>query len=528
MTAQKQAQQRHIRLIEQGMALQTQRRFPEAERCYQTVLAQNPQNPDALHLMGLLAVEADQFSVAVDYMEKAVRLLPKQAIYRNNLGNVLLLRADPDGALVHLRKAVKFAPRYVEAITNMGRAYRACGKAEEAYKQFAKALAIDPDFERAEAGLAEMMLEIGDMEGAVKSFRALLKRRPGNVQALGGISAAKVFGEDDPELAQIETALNMQSLTPDQRVLLHHAAGKINNDLGRYDAAMKHYFAGKKTSGLQFPIEVHRKNYAAIKASLTKAGFGSYRTAGNPSQIPVFIVGMPRSGTTLAEQIIASHPMAAGAGELAVMRKEGQRAGYGLPDVAAYGRTVDALDQQQLGTIASSYLRTLTKGRSHALRCTDKNPQNYEQLGLIARLFPNARIIHCRRDPLDTCISNFMQSFDRSHGYNANLTTLGAYFRCYSDLMDHWQAHLQLPIFDLNYENLIADQEGTTRSLINFLGLDWDDACLAYFDNARSVTTPSRWQVRQPIYKTSLKRWKRYEKHLGPLIDSLGDLAETE
>lgn len=477
--------------------------------------------------MGLLAVEADQFSVAVDYMEKAVRLLPKQAIYRNNLGNVLLLRADPDGALVHLRKAVKFAPRYVEAITNMGRAYRACGKAEEAHKQFAKALAIDPDFERAEAGLAEMMVEIGDMEGAVKTFRALLKRRPGNVQALGGISAAKVFGEDDPELAQIETALNTQSLIPDHRVLLHHAAGKINNDLGRYDAAMKHYFVGKKTSGLQFPIEVHRKNYAAIKASFTKARFGSYSTAGNPSQIPVFIVGMPRSGTTLAEQIIALHPMAAGAGELAGMRKEGQHMGYGLPDVAAYGRTVEALDQQQLGTIASSYLRTLTKGRSHALRCTDKNPQNYEQLGLIARLFPNARIIHCRRDPLDTCVSNFTQSFDRSHGYNANLTTLSAYYRCYFDLMEHWQAHLPLNIFNLDYEALITDQEGTSRKLIDFLGLDWDESCLAYFNNARSVTTPSRWQVRQPIYKTSVKRWKRYEKHLGPLIDSLGDLAES-
>ncbi|MEH6725172.1 MAG: sulfotransferase, partial [Hyphomicrobiales bacterium] len=224
--------------------------------------------------------------------------------------------------------------------------------------------------------------------------------------------------------------------------------------------------------------------------------------------------------------IIASHPKAEGAGELAGMRRVGQQLGYGLPDVWLYGRTVDALDQQQIDALASTYLRTLTKGRPQALRCTDKNPQNYEQLGLIARLFPNARIIHCCRDPLDICVSNFMQSFDRSHGYNADLTTLGAYYRCYADLIEHWQANLPLRIFDLNYEALIADQEGTSRKLIDFLGLDWDDACLAYFSNARSVTTPSRWQVRQPIYKTSVKRWKRYEKHLGPLIDSLGDLAE--
>lgn len=518
--------QQHNRAIENGLALYGARRFIEAERCFQSVLQQDARHPDALHMMGLLAIEADQFSIAIDYLQKALKRLPRQPMYLNNLGNAMILARKPEEALRHLRKAIKLSPRYAEAHNNLGRAHRALSEPYEARKCFARALAIQPGFIRAEAALGEMLVEIGDMQEAAKVFRSILGRDPHNVQALGGLSTAVKFSDEDPELANIEAALNNPKLIPDHRVILHHAAGKVCNDLGRYDDAIQHYFAGKKAAGLSFPIDHHHQSYAALRRHFTKARLVNPQATGSSSEVPVFIVGMPRSGTTLTEQIIASHPLAAGAGELPDIRRAGKQLGYGLLDVDAYGRNVMALDAAGLGEITNAYLRSLTRSAPKgALRITDKNPQNYEQIGLIARLFPNARVVHCRRNPVDTCVSNFMQSFDQSHGYNADLAVLGRYYRDYVQLMDHWRSVLPLRFLDLDYEDMIADQEKTTRKLIEFLDLDWNDACLRYFDNKRSVTTPSRWQVRQPIYGSSVDRWKRYEHHLAPLLEALGDLS---
>jgi len=518
--------QLHARLIERGIALYNQRQFPDAERCFQTVLQADAQHPDALHMMGLLAIEANQFTVAIDYMQRAVKRLPKQPMYLNNLGNAFILSHQPAVALPYLRKAVKLSPRYAEAHNNLGRAYRALSQPDDARKCFARALSLEPGFIRAEAALGEMLVEIGETVEAAQVFRSILKREPYNVQALGGLSGVLKFTGDDPELANIETALANPALIPDHRVILHHAAGKINNDLGRYDQAMEHYFAGKRTSGLKFPIELHQRSYAALQKHFTRARLLLPQATGSQSDVPVFIVGMPRSGTTLTEQIIASHPLAHGAGELPDIRRTGRDLGYGSQDVDAYPLAVLALDGAQLGRIATAYLQTSMRGAPKSVhRVTDKNPQNYEQLGLIARLFPNARIIHCRRNPVDTCVSNFMQSFDQSHGYNADLSVLGRYYREYDSLMEHWRKVLPLRFMDIQYEDLIADQEGMSRKLIEFLGLEWDDACLSYYKSQRSVTTPSRWQVRQPIYKSSVNRWKLYQRHLGPLLDALGDLA---
>ena len=518
--------QQHNRVIENGLALYSSRRFVEAERCFQTVLLQDPKHPDALHMMGLLAIEANQFLAAIDFMQRALKQMPRQPMYLNNVGNALILARKPEDALRYLRKAIKLLPRYAEAHNNLGRAYRALGKADEARKCFARALAIEPGFIRAEAAFGEMLVEIGEMPEAAQVFRSILARDPHNVQALGGLSAAFKFTEEDPELDNIQAALRNPNLIPDHRVILHHAAGKICNDLGRYDDAMQQYFAGKKAAGLQFPIELHHRSYAILRSKFSKAGFAGNFTTGSQSEIPVFIVGMPRSGTTLTEQIIASHPLASGAGELPDIRRTGTQLGYGLPEVDAYVKNVQALSAAALGEISSAYLSSLTRGvPKSTLRVSDKNPQNYEQLGLIARLFPNAHIVHCRRNPVDTCISNFMQSFDQSHGYNADLTVLGHYYRDYVQLIDHWRSVLPLKFLDLDYEDMISDQEGTSRRLIEFLDLEWHDDCLRYFNNKRSVTTPSRWQVRQPIYASSVNRWKRYERHLAPLLEALGDLA---
>ncbi len=510
--------------VERGIAHQNASRLKEAEYHYQLVLRANPKNADALNLMGTLAIEADQHMIARDYFSKALALRPKEPVYLNNLANALLLKGEAADALPLFKKAVKHHPRYAEAVCNIGRAYRSLSRPDKARPYLEKALKLDPDFVRASAALAEMEVEIGNMEAAADRFREVLAADPANVQALSGIASTKRFEPGDPELALIEKQIAGTDKSVDHKVLLHHAAGKICNDLERYPDAMQHFIDAKALTRNLFHMELHRKTYAMTKQVFTPSFFAARSGYGDVSERPVFIVGMPRSGTTLTEQIIASHPAGNGAGELPDIRKIAAALKYGTPDPSDYAGMVAGIPATSIASLAQQYLKVLAARSKSALRVSDKNPHNYEHLGLIALMFPKARIVHCVRDPMDTCVSCFMHPFTDGHAYNTDLETLGAYYREYRGLMDHWRKALPLEILDLRYEDMITDQEGKTRELIAFLGLEWDDACLNYFDTERSVLTPSRWQVRQPIYSTSVERWRRYEAHLAPLKRGLGDL----
>ncbi len=239
----------------------------------------------------------------------------------------------------------------------------------------------------------------------------------------------------------------------------------------------------------------------------------------------LFIVGMPRSGTTLTEQIVSSHPEVTGAGELPLIGQVARKIGFDRSDLTPYRHQVISMTRGQSHELAQEYLASVRKKFPNSRHVADKLPLNFEHLGLIAILFPSARIIHCRREPIDTCVSCFMQALNRSHAYSTDLTTLGLYYREYHGLMEHWRQSLPLPIHEVRYEKLVANQESETRALISFLGLPWDDACLKYFETSRAVRTLSRWQVRQPIYSSSVERWRHYAGHLQPLIAALGDLA---
>ena len=512
-------------MIARGIALQNAARFKEAEYLYQVVLRANPKNADALNLMGTLAIEADRNKIARDYFTRALEQRPREPVYLNNMANALLLAGDAAAALPLFRKAVKQQPRYVEAVCNIGRAHRALAQADKARPFFEKALKLDPGFIRASLALAEMEAEVGNMEAALARFREVLAAEPGNVQALSGIAVTRRFEAQDPEPEMIANAIAGPELSTEHRALLHHAAGKICNDLERWEEAIGHFTKAKALKPNPFHMDLHRRTYARARELFTPAFFASRAGSGDPSEAPVFIVGMPRSGTTLTEQIVASHPQGHGAGELPDIRKIAAALKYGTPEPDDYAAMVSGIPADNIAALAKQYLSVLRRGAGSATRVSDKNPHNYEHLGLIALMFPNARIVHCLRDPVDTCVSCFMQPFAEGHAYNADLETLGLYYREYRGLMAHWREVLPLDILELRYEDMIADQEAQSRELIRFLGLDWDDACLRFFETERPVLTPSRWQVRQPIYATSVGRWKRYGESLAPLIEALGDLG---
>ncbi len=512
---------RQAALIQQGIALHTAGRFPEAERLYQTVLRENPSHPDALNLMGLLAIEASQNDIALGYLRKAVALEPAIAMYRNNLGNALVVATRPEEALPHLERAVALDPGYADAWCNLAKAWRQLGDAGKAIKYFQQALAAAPGFLRAEAALAEIASEQGRFDEAMTAFAQILKQEPFHADALLGLAQARRFTAGDPDIQRFETALASDTLSVRNRAQIEHAYAKICNDLGRYDDAMAHFTEGKRLRGFGFDMELHGATYAMLAQTFTKPFFAERQGWGVADARPVFVVGMPRSGTTLTEQILAGHPKVAGLGELHDLRRIARELGYGERNPARLAETVSALTKPDVEKLARDYLDVFRRAPASALRIVDKSPHNYELLGLIALFFPNAHVIHCRRDPIDNCVAVYMQNFNESHGYNSDLAVLGRYYTAYRRLMDDWKDRLPLALHDMPYEDTVADVERTARALIDFVGLPWDANCLNFHEVERTVRTPSRWQVRQPIYGTSVGRWRRYEKHLGPLTSAL-------
>lgn len=513
---------RQTALIQQGLGLHQQRRFPEAERCYQTVLRENPRHPDALNLMGLLAVEANRLDIAIGYLQKAVALLPDQPMYLNNLGNALVLTSRNADALVHLRKAVRIDPRFADAWANLGKCHRQSGAIAEARRCYEKALELDPRMLRARAGLAEAAAELGQFAEADAAFARILADDPGHVEALCGAASVRPHAADEPLFAMIAAALARPSLSQDERASLHHALAKISNDAGQYDRAFEQFRAGKALRGVPFDLAHHAAVYAAMEAELTADFFAARRGLGVADERPVFVVGMPRSGTTLVEQVLSSHAAVEGLGELPGMRQIAVELGFGGPDPRDFPRRLAALRAADCQALAQRYMRAYERAPASARRLIDKSPHNYEMLGLIALLFPAAHVIHCTRDALDCCVAVYTQNFSASHAYNQDLSTLGAYYRRYEGLMRHWATAVPLPVHVQPYEAMVTDFEPQARGLVAAIGLPWDAECLNYATQERQVRTPSRWQVRQPIYTSSVGRWKRYERHLGPLKQALG------
>jgi tetratricopeptide (TPR) repeat protein len=367
------------------------------------------------------------------------------------------------------------------------------------------------------------------MERALESFREALKLDPEMAVSSLNMSRARRFGEPDlPEISRIEGLLEERDVSHEGRINLHFALGKMLDDCARYDQAFEHFREANryKRKRVRFDGERYRRWSAKLLDMFTPAFFEDHADLGDSSERPVFIVGMPRSGTTLVEQILASHPRVYGADELTTIfeivcdLEQRDTGGARFPD------NISALDEAGLEWGARRYLETLQAIDRQAARVTDKMPSNVFHLGLIAVMLPGAHVIHCRRDAMDVCVSNFMQMFAEGHHYSYDLSDIAIYYRGYERVMSHWREVLPTRMYEVQYEELIEDQERISRELVDYIGLDWDERCLAFHETKRAVRTASNWQVRQPIYKTARKRWKNYENHLTQLKADLGYLED--
>lgn len=528
-------------------------RYADLEAKTQELLGRYPQNGLLWKILGVALWS--QGKDALSSMQRSVEFLPDDAEAHGNLGNVLRAQGQLQGAVRSHRRALELDPNYAESHNNLGSVLQDLGLLDEAASYFRRATEIKPDFALAHSNLGNVLSLLNRPEECEASCRRALELNPKLTAAIvqlaeaeagrGRFDAAEELAKraialepDMPEawagLARWRkmSAADAEWLAAAQRIVglpwaprrevhLRYALGKYFDDLRDYEQAFGHYRRANELAKLGRPSHDQgqfSQGIDKIIQSFDAEWLHRASVAANPSERPVFIVGMPRSGTTLTEQILASHASVFGAGELPFWNTAAVR------HAAARG------DGDELGTLrglGEAYLRLLDSLSPDARRVIDKMPANFLYLGLIHAALPNARIIHLGRHPIDTCLSIYFQNFDAKHGYANDLDDLAHYYREYIRLMVHWRRLLPAQsMLEVPYEGLVDDVEGWSRRMVEFIGVPWDANCLEFHRNERTVDTSSKWQARQKIHRTSVKRWRHYEKYLGPLA-SLADFSRA-
>ena len=397
------------------------------------------------------------------------------------------------------------------------------GDIEQSVAEMRRAVALAPDVASIRHNLATVLASRGDAEAA-EQFGEALRIKPDDTLAFYGLTQNSKFREPTDLVRQMVALHGTTSLDEMRREFLDFGLAKVFDDLGEPAPAMDYAIEANRLGQRPFDAEAEDTALAELTALARTDAFRAARSSGHPSTAPLFIVGMNRSGTTLVESILSRHPEVLAEGERGQIADLELMAGS-RADAAGKGRHAVALglSRDWLKAQAEMLIRQATARAKGPYRVvTDKLPENAVRLGLIARLFPNARVIHVRRHPLDTGVSNFFQRFSVGQGYSNRLDFIGTRTRQIADSMALWKQALDLPILDVGYEQLVADPEAQSRRIIDFVGLPWTDACLQPQRTQQSVLTASQWQVRQPIHRGSVGRWKRYEPWLGPMIEAMG------
>lgn len=489
-----------------------------------------PDKVDGWANLALALSHQGRFDEASAAYREALELTPGDAELHTSLGITLHRLNRLEQAVEHYRTALELAPDRAESAetsTNLGNALRDLGRFTEALESYDRALAIRPEHGQALAGKAQTFERQADYDAAYAVVRPLVERGDASaaVAATYGY-LAKRFGEQTKAADLMERILVTGGLADPAKRLLHFALGTLYDGEAAYDRAFAHFREGNRLFEGTVDMWDQRSLFDAVMATFTADAMRTLPRAAIEAESPVFIVGMPRSGTTLVEQIMASHPEVTGAGELDDIPIMSRELPHALATEEPYPSCIGRLTQAAATERAQSYLDRLGLLGGGTERVTDKMPANFLHLGLIALLFPKARIVHCVRDPLDTCLSCYFHNFGTRHPYSHDLRHLGVYYSDYRRLMAHWRGVLQLPMFEISYEELVEDTERLSRGLIAFLGLEWDDSCLKFYENRRFVSTASFDQVRRPIYRGAVHRWRHYARHIEDLRNALGDALD--
>jgi tetratricopeptide (TPR) repeat protein len=502
-------------------------RARECERICRELLARQPDEVNALRLLAKVAGEAERWGKAELLLLRVLALAPGFHEARLDLARVYKQQDRIDDAVACAAEAAELSPRNSNAHYLHASMLAIAGRSTEALEAYRRALDINTWHTAAWVGMGHLLKTLGQQEEGVAAYRKAIEQRPNFGEVYWSLANLKTFRFTPEEVADMERRLEEKDLDEDARVHFLFTLGKAMEDQKEYARAFEYYAEACVTQRMRItydPVDTEVVN-ERIRSVFTATFLAEHEGEGCPDPSPIFIVGLPRSGSTLIEQILASHSQVEGTAELPDVgrvigslpaRCEGQRYPEGV-------RLLDAADWRELGEF---YLERTQRHRGGLPFFTDKMPNNFPSVGLIHLMLPNAKIIDARRHPLDSCFGSLKQHFAHGQTFSYDLVELGEYFLEYRRMMRHWQEVLPGRVLEVRYEDMVRDQEGQTRRLLAYCGLDWEDRCLRFYETERAVRTASSEQVRQPIYSSSVNHWRHFRKELAPLIEVLGDELE--
>ncbi len=491
----------------------------EAEATSRKAIELKPDFAEAHYNLGVILHEYNKLEEAEACYRNTISLKPDFAEAHNNLGTALKELGRLNESEVCYKKAIVLKPNFADAHYNLSNTLKELGKFDEAEENCRKAIKFKPDYAEAYNNLGVLLQEIGKLDEAETSFKKVIELNPDSVETHYNLCKIKNFNKEDEQFIQMQNLYLSQSLTVEQRCSLNFGLGKASEDLNQLDKSFKYYSEGNalRKKLLNYNIRQDIKLFDQLKKSylnIKKNSFKTFNLANEPR--PIFILGMPRSGTTLVEQIISSHSEVMGAGELFYVEQFGD----------AMARGISKIDKKILLNFRERYfkkLRELSNGNSLV---TDKMTLNFRYIGLICSAFPSAKIIHVKRNAAATCWGNYKVNFTtkvQGYSYSYNLNDLITYYELYQDLMRFWEKQFGNRIYNLNYETLTINQEEEIRKLIKYLELKWEKVCLTPQDNKRSVATTSNTQIREKIYQDSSQKWKKFKPFLNGAFNHFED-----
>jgi tetratricopeptide (TPR) repeat protein len=498
-----------------GLAYLAGHQITEAINCFERAIAFDP-NLAIPHFNLACATERQRrIPEAISAYRRALALAPDLAEAHSRLGNILHSQGRRDEALTHFRGAATASPDTTLGRINEVKLRLEEGTSEEAEAILRNAIRLDPGSSEAHRLLGNTLRETGRFAEAAMCLTKAIHLDPAQIAAYHDLVHCKKLGDADrPLVTRILSRLEANDLGTHERALLHFAAGKALDDLGVYDEAIRHFDEANRfeRQGLFFDREQFAAHIDRLTTIFTPDLIARNSRFASDAETPVLILGMPRSGTTLVEQIISSHPRVGAGGELSFWNERGSQ----------FMAEANELDQTLVKQLAESYCALLYRIARGAMRVTDKMPFNFFWVGLTRAVFPKAFIIHCRRNPIDTCLSIYFTRFATRQDFAYDRSDIVSYQKGYARLMTHWRDTLPSDRFlEIDYEDLVVDRERLTRQLIEFIGLEWDDGCLRPERNRRAVRTASMWQARQPVYRSSVERWRHYEPWIGEFLELL-------
>jgi tetratricopeptide (TPR) repeat protein len=512
-----------------GNVLRELGQLVQAKACYAEALRLNPHLAMTYNNIGQAVQEDGKLEDAATWYHKALQLDPKSARTHCNLASTLHEQEKHAEAIAEYQTALGLDPAYAEAHHGLGTVVHDDGNFEEAAAHFREALRLKPDLVSAYASLGTVLEELGEFEAALACFRQALAHDPRCAGAYSQLATTLRAKLTDSDRTAMEQLLADTELPAAKQLALHFGLAQVCDARGDFTRAAEHLRAANalrqaewQKRGQDYNAAEHSKFVDDLITTFTPAFFERIRGFGLETERPVFIVGLPRSGTTLIEQILASHSQVFGAGELRHVRDTFEALPRAMNRDTTPIACVPELDRATALLLAQRHLDRLAQLNGSALRIADKMPDNYLHLGLIATLFPRAKLIHCRRDLRDVAVSCWITNF-RQIRWAFDLDHIASRFREYRRLMEHWGRVLPVPVLEVDYEETVADLEAVARRLVAWCGLEWEPGCLVFHETRRPVRTASVTQVRQPIYKRSVARWKNYEPALGALFARMYD-----